>query len=114
MKPQDYIAQDNCKQGYLYKINSRNLSYGVYDGKQGFIGIREKFGSKYLFTEYHYDQGAPYGTVFPEKELEKIPDGIELCEYFPSEQESGLKMNKTLFDYLTTKEIQYRLVTGAE
>ena len=29
--------------------------------RSGFIGIREKFGSKYLFMEYHYETGAPFG-----------------------------------------------------
>ena len=37
--------------GRVYQIVSRNLVYVVGDGR-GFIGIREKFGSRYLFTEY--------------------------------------------------------------
>jgi hypothetical protein len=49
--------------GGIYRIKSRNLSVGVYDGKGGFIGIREKFGDTYLFTEYGWEQGPPYGTV---------------------------------------------------
>jgi len=111
---EDYMPLDQCKKGYLYKIDSRNLSYGVYDGKQGFIGIREKFGSKYLFTEFHYDQGAPYGTVFPEKELEQVPDRIEICEYLTDPEKDGRPMNKQLFDYLTTKEIEHRLVKSKQ
>lgn len=59
----------------MYRINSRNLSFGVYDGEEGFIGLRDKFGL-YLFTEYHHDQGAPYGTVKPIECLEKVPDDI--------------------------------------
>jgi len=63
-------------QGY-----SRNLSYGIYNEKtKGFIGIRNKFRQDYLFTEYHYDNGPPFGTVFPKKELGKIPDNLELKE----------------------------------
>ncbi len=53
-----------CIKGRVYKIQSRNLTYGVFDGKDGFIGIRLKFSSRYLFTEYHWDQGPPYGTVY--------------------------------------------------
>lgn len=47
----------------IYRIHSRNLTLSVYDGKGGFIGIREKFGVLYLFTEYAWEQGPPYGTV---------------------------------------------------
>jgi len=76
----EYIPLIECKKGYLYRINSRNLSFGVYDGKGGFIGIREKFGGHYLFTEFHWDQGPPYGTVRPVQEIEKIPENIEVKE----------------------------------
>lgn len=68
------IPKDQCKHGYTYRIHSRNLSCGVYDSKTGgFAGIREKFGSFYLFTEFHRDNGPPYGTVAPIKEIEKCP-----------------------------------------
>jgi hypothetical protein len=36
----------------VYRLRSRNLAFGVYDGDRGFIGIREKFGDRYLATEY--------------------------------------------------------------
>jgi hypothetical protein len=45
----------------------------VFDGSGGFVGIREKFGSEYLFTEYHWDTGAPCGTVHPVELLEMCP-----------------------------------------
>ena len=48
---------EQCVKGRVYKLWCRNLSIGVYDGKEGFIGIRTKFGSRYLDTEYHWDQG---------------------------------------------------------
>jgi len=57
------IPMDQCVRGRLYRFRARNFEIGVYDGKQGFIGIRTKFGSRYLATEYHWDQGAPFGTV---------------------------------------------------
>lgn len=76
-----YIPLNDCKDRCLYQINSRNLSYGIYNEQtKGFIGIRNKFGHDYLFTEYHYDNGPPFGTVFPKKELIKIPDDLELKE----------------------------------
>jgi hypothetical protein len=69
-----YIPLDQCKHGYGYKIRSRNLSYGVFNAKKnGFIGIRLKFGERYLFAEYHWDTGAPHGTVKPIAIDEKCP-----------------------------------------
>jgi len=53
----------DCEFRRIYKLECRNLKYGVFDGKDGFIGIRTKFKSRFLFREYHWDQGAPYGTV---------------------------------------------------
>ena len=72
-----------CIPRRVYQIRCRNLSFGVWNGKEspwaGFIGIREKFGSEYLFTEYHCDTGAPHGTVFEHKDLGiDLPVGIEL------------------------------------
>lgn len=68
-----YIALEDCRARVLYRIESRNLSAGVFDGKGGFVGIREKFGDFYCFTEYHWDQGTPFGTVRPIEAM-----GIEL------------------------------------
>jgi hypothetical protein len=59
------IAMTDCVERAIYRLSSRNLSVGVYNGKGGFIGIRTKFGSRYLDTEYHRDTGAPFGTVTP-------------------------------------------------
>mgnify|MGYP001611912539 CR=1 FL=1 len=53
----------SCVTGRVYKLYCRNLLLGVYDGYGGFIGIRTKFGSRYLFTEYHWDFDPHHGTV---------------------------------------------------
>lgn len=76
------IPVEKCKSRRLYKIHSRNLSYGVYDAeRRGFIGIRTKFSDRYLFTEYHYDNGPPFGTVMPQEATEYVlPDTIRLAE----------------------------------
>lgn len=63
------IPMDQCVKGRVYKLQCRNLPYGVYDGEEGFIGIRQKFGQFYLFTEYHWDRGAPFGTVSGQEDL---------------------------------------------
>lgn len=70
------IPQSECIKGHLYRIDSRNLSLGVYDGKGGFIGIRTKFNSRYLFTELYWEASESYGTVRPQEDLGPIPADI--------------------------------------
>jgi hypothetical protein len=68
------LALDQCIKGHIYEVHSRNLHITVYDGKDGFIGIRQKFDDRYLFTEYHWDKG---GTVKVLKEIGVLPPDIE-------------------------------------
>lgn len=83
----------NLKNRYVYKIKSRNLVVGVYNANlKGFVGIRNKFNSRYLFTEYHYENTA-CGTALPIEELGSIPDHIPLEETLGV---SCLNCNKTL------------------
>lgn len=68
------IPMSDLKNGYLYKIKSRNLILGVWDEKKkGFVGIREKFGSRFLFMEIHWDADKHFGTAKPLEELEECP-----------------------------------------
>jgi hypothetical protein len=97
-----YIPLEECKDGYLYKISSRNLTYGVYRAEvKGFIGIREKFFNEYLFTEFHYNTGAPFGTVFPIAEIEPCPITPISEGWF---EDNGFCTNQQLFDWLKAKE----------
>jgi hypothetical protein len=97
----DYIPLDQCKDRFLYQINSRNLSYGVYNEEnKGFVGIRNKFGEDYLFTEYHYNNGMPHGTVFPKKELTKIPDDLSIKVQLGTIDEKSKR--PVQFDYFKT------------
>lgn len=97
------IPLAECKKRHVYRIHSRNLKFGVYDGDGGFIGIREKFGSRYSFTEYHRDTGAPHGTVHPQEDLGPIPEGIELLESV-STGDHSFTTYRLLFEYLETLE----------
>ena len=68
-----YISIADCKFGWVYRVRSRNLAFGVFDSSDsGFVGIREK-GRRYLFTEYHWDTGIPFGTVKPDIAVETCP-----------------------------------------
>jgi len=84
----------DCIKGRVYALRCRNLGIGVWNGKDGFIGIRYKFGSRYLFTEYHWDTGAPYGTVAGAKDLGiDVPDDIDIVEHYDTIDEiSGRAM----------------------
>ena len=56
-KPEDLIT------GRVYRLDCRNLSYGAWNGKDGFIGIRTKFNDRFLDTEFHWDCDPYHGTV---------------------------------------------------
>jgi hypothetical protein len=73
----NYLKLEECVKGHVYRLIARNFSVGVFDGRDGFIGIRTKFGSRYLFTEYHYDAAA-FPTARPLKLLGVVPDSISL------------------------------------
>jgi len=85
----DRIPLDQCRDRRVYRVLSRNLSLGVFRASsRGFIGIRTKFGSRFLFEEYHWDTGAPYGTANPLEELGvTLPDDIGLEMDLGSEDE---------------------------
>jgi len=79
MDKKDYLSLEDCKHNYLYKLNSRNLRYGVFDkGTNGFTGIRRKYDSVFLFEEFHWDTGAPYGTAYPLEELGDYSNAVDL------------------------------------
>lgn len=76
------LTRNELWKGCAYEIKSRNLIVGVYDGDEGFIGIREKFGDEYLFTEYLARElggtKRPFDTVRPVAYMATLDEGIEL------------------------------------
>jgi hypothetical protein len=64
----DCIPLDQCVARHVYRVKSRNLTLAVFDGKNGFIGIRVKFENAFLFREYHWDI-SPYATVRPIEDI---------------------------------------------
>lgn len=93
MKPSGKkIPLGRCKDRAVYEIRCRNLVVGVFvKARGGFIGIREKFGSRYLFMEYHYDTGAPFGTVWPLKKLSMAPKDIPLSEHLETVDKTTMR-----------------------
>lgn len=89
------IKLEDCKHGFLYKIDARNFSYGIFNkDDSGFIGVRHKFSAVYLFTEFHWDTGAPFGTVTPLVELEE-------CSIRPLQEH-----NDELFTWLKARIVE--------
>lgn len=86
---QNYLPASKCKDGYLYLIKARNSFLGIStDNGKKFIISRTKFSSNFLDEEDHWDteHESPFsfkrlGTVKPLKELEKVPESIELLKY---------------------------------
>lgn len=91
MTPDKYLPIAECVNGRIYRLQSRNLIVGVYrEETKGFIGIRRKFGHTYLFEEYHWDTGAPYGTAYPIEEVAVLPDHIVSSEMIGEEHNDPL------------------------
>lgn len=121
------IPLGECKDRVVYELDSNNLVLGVFvAGVCGFIGIRKKFGTRSLSTEYHYEMGA-LGTAFPLREICVLPEDL-VCKEFSgyvcdgravverdgsfyyedgeiaNRQRVHLKMNQPLFDFLDQVE----------
>ena len=93
------INLSKCKKRRVYKLLSRNLSFGVFDGETRFIGIRTKCGSRFLDTEDHWDTGPPFGTARPEEDI-----GI----YVPEEIILHPRENKgTPVDKITGRDVAF-------
>lgn len=98
------IPEAELVHGRVYRIKSRNLIVGVWNAAtHGFIGIRMKFDSRYLFTEYHHDYDPHVGTVGRMADLEvNVPEGIAIVEGESVEEDGRrfFRQNKALFTLL--------------
>ncbi len=105
----DYPKPEDCKNGYLYRIFSRNLDIGVYVANiQGFIGIRTKFGERFLNMELHWDADQYNGTAKPKEELEPCPIKGNIDDYAASLAAIELDVHcNELYQWLLEKEKEY-------
>jgi len=81
----DMLKMDALEEGGIYRITARNFFVGAWNGTNGFIGIRQKFSDRYLFTEYHHDYSPHVGTARPWEKVGQVPEGVELIERTPTE-----------------------------
>ena len=68
--PEEWLPISSMEVGTYYTCNGRNLGVGMWNGK-GFVYTRSKFGSTFTDIEFHYDEGAPYGTCKPIETIAK-------------------------------------------
>ncbi len=82
MYPDKSIPLEELVNGTVYELVSRNLAVGVWVEKRlGFIGIREKFNSRYLFMEFEYNTNGRYGSAMATKDTGvAVPTEIPLKE----------------------------------
>ncbi len=72
------IKLEQLQRGRVYRLQSRNLESGVWNGKDGFVGIRTKFGRRFLDMETHWDLSETFGTARAVEPLGAIPEPISL------------------------------------
>ena len=66
----DMIPMTDCIPGEFYRVQARNFSYALCMEDKSFNGIRHKWGNTFIDTEFHWDTGAPHGTVKPLQRIE--------------------------------------------
>ncbi len=97
-----YLKVNELENGYIYKIEARNASIGVWlELKKAFIISRWKFKSNYLTHEYHWDIDDTLGTAKPMEILEKFP--FELKDYSIEDRQNS-KILKYLDSFDDTRD----------
>jgi hypothetical protein len=86
------IRREDIVVGRAYVIHARNGDVGVAledDGRLGYCLHREKFGDHYLFTEWDWDEGPPFGTAIPLRLIEAEPPTgeDELLAWLPDQED---------------------------
>jgi len=110
----DYLKINEMEEGYTYYIHARNAKIGIWFGKhKSFVISRHKFGDNFLFEEYHWDIGAPFGTVRPVEKIERSPfiptrDLVwESLKNKDGEKYMGIKREEEVLDYLNKMSRDY-------
>ncbi len=66
---------------------------------KGLVGIRSKMGHRYLFTDFHWDTGPPFGTANPLVLIVKCPIG-DLDEGHIDHAAKQYHENQRLFQWI--------------
>jgi hypothetical protein len=68
------IKLEQLQRGRVYRLQSRNLECGAWNGKDGFVGIR----TVDFLTWIHWELSATSGTAQALEPLRAIPKSISL------------------------------------
>lgn len=102
----DCIKMEDLKGGYLYKIAARNSNHGIWiPERRAFAISRFKFGDNYIFEEYHWDTGTPYGTVKPLEEIEESPFFSKVGVLYKKDNNKEMKNEDTILEYLNKFQV---------
>lgn len=98
------IKLEDCVHRKLYRVDARNLKIAVFNGgNQEFIGIREKFGARFLDHEFHWD-AVHHPTCCPMQVIGELPKELDPVVYYPGSQCGNCK---TLVDFRKFDEADY-------
>ena len=100
-----YLRMSELKDGFSYLIFARNAHVGIWiKERKSFLISRFKFEMNYLFEEYHWDTGEPFGTVKPQREIEQAMFDLNIIKQFTNAQCSDPNRSeyKELLKYLNT------------
>ena len=101
----DYLTLSACQERKLYRLDARNIRIGVFHPEQGFIGIRTKFGNRFLDSENHWD--APeFATAMPLEVIGELPPEIHCSTIAIDDAGEPIygKANDELFAWLEQQE----------
>jgi len=109
-------AKKDLKEGYIYRVRTRSMGMAAVWTGVSFLGVREKFGAIFLFEEFCYEDGPPFGTVTCHEEIRKCEAPLRVDD----------KWNKALIkiiedvhdslksrDYVRTQNMLYRWTEDA-
>ena len=106
MDPRDNrIKLPDLQDRKVYRLLARNIKIGVWNADyQEFLGIRTKFGHRYIDSENHWDAPA-FATACPMEVIAELPMEIAMHSEFEPE------CNQDLFHWLEAKEKELGLET---
>ena len=88
------VPLTDCVKGRVYSVGGGELKVGVFNGVEGFIGIRTRGKTRILDLEHYWEIG-----VIDDLKVD-VPEDIEILMYLPSEHTSYLDDNAPLFKFL--------------
>jgi len=100
--------------GTVYQLKARNIRCGVYIGDGEFIGIRDKFGYRYLDSEYLPERSVAFGTVQSViRELGTVDKHTVLTRHLGTEDHyTGREIERLTGAYV--EPIRYRILSTGE